>query len=136
MLTLAISAGLIMAILGALAVLPAIAIFEQSFRLLMGRNFVFTTEIASRVSLVIATLFVLLAINKTCEAVLTGQIMMLERNGGSSHLVYWKDGHFEFIWALIGWLLFLLGSWAFIRKAIFKYADGSLFPSAKVPPAP
>jgi hypothetical protein len=97
--------------------------FLRSFKLIIGRDFVFTQRMASILSNVLAAVFICAYTFNLLHAIQTGETLTLEHRGGpSSHLIYWKDNHFEFIWNFVASGALLLSLYGTVKTLFFKAA--------------
>ena len=101
-------------------------VIMRSFNLIVGRDFVFTQRMASILSNALAAVFVCAYIFKLFQAIQTGEILTLAYRGEpSSHLIFWKANHFEFIWTLVALGALLFSFWGTVKTLFFKAAARS-----------
>ena len=106
---------------GSICYLVASRIFSWLYFISTGQEFVLTVPLAKRIAYVFAWILAAFCIYSVAQSLITGETM--ERIGRSgSHTIFWRDGHLEFIWAIIENCLSAAIFWGCIRQGLVFFA--------------
>jgi hypothetical protein len=96
-------------------------IFLRCFKLIVGRDFIFTQRMASLMCNGLAAIFICTYIFNLFQAIQTGETLTLEHRGGpSSHQIYWKDNKIEFVWTFVATAALMVGLWSLIKTHLLR----------------